>query len=115
MAKRFGLESGAALMAEGSEVLNNHIVSKMEVALGRELPQMDVRFKNLSLSADIVVVDNDGSKYELPTLPNTVKKAFVGPKKRTVRKEILKNISGVFQPGKLTLLLGQPGSVNPLS
>ncbi|ETO66547.1 hypothetical protein F444_16343 [Phytophthora nicotianae P1976] len=110
MAKRFGLESGAALMAEGSEVLNNHIVSKMEVALGRELPQMDVRFKNLSLSADIVVVDDDGSKYELPTLPNTVKKAFVGPKKRTVRKEILKNISGVFQPGKLTLLLGQPGS-----
>ncbi|KAL3670758.1 hypothetical protein V7S43_003946 [Phytophthora oleae] len=108
--KRFGLESGDTLMAEGSGVLHDHIVNKMEVALGGELPQMDVRFKNLSLTADIVVVEDDGAKYELPTLPNTVKKAFVGPKKRTVRKEILKDISGVFQPGKLTLLLGQPGS-----
>ncbi|KAE9292759.1 hypothetical protein PR003_g24681 [Phytophthora rubi] len=107
---QFGLESGAALMAEGSAVLHDHIVGKMEVALGSELPQMDVRFKRLSLTADIVVVEDDGSKNELPTLPNTVKKAFVGPKKRTVRKEILKDISGVFQPGKLTLLLGQPGS-----
>ncbi|KAE9316025.1 hypothetical protein PF008_g19116 [Phytophthora fragariae] len=43
-------------------------------------------------------------------LPNELKKVFVGPKKRTVRKEILKDISGVFKPGKLTLLLGQPGS-----
>ncbi|KAG6618940.1 Pleiotropic drug resistance protein ABC Superfamily [Phytophthora cinnamomi] len=107
---QFGLESGQALMAEGAAVLHDHIVGKMEVALGRELPHMDVRFKNLSLTADIVVVEDDGSKNELPTLPNTVKKAFVGPKKRTVRKEILKDISGVFQPGKLTLLLGQPGS-----
>ncbi|EEY69760.1 ATP-binding Cassette (ABC) Superfamily [Phytophthora infestans T30-4] len=71
---------------------------------------MDVRFHNLSVSADIVVVDNSGAKYELPTIPNTIKKAFVGPKKRVVRKEILKNISGVFAPGEITLLLGQPGS-----
>eukprot|EP00644_Phytophthora_capsici_P001474 jgi/Phyca11/6254/fgenesh1_pm.PHYCAscaffold_10_\ len=71
---------------------------------------MDVRFHNLSVSADIVVVDDSSSKYELPTIPNAIKKAFVGPKKQVVRKEILKNISGVFQPGKITLLLGQPGS-----
>uniref|UniRef100_H3H672 ABC transporter domain-containing protein n=1 Tax=Phytophthora ramorum TaxID=164328 RepID=H3H672_PHYRM len=95
---QFGLESGVALLAEGSATLHDHIVGSMEVALGGELPQMDVRFKSLSLTADIVVVEDDGSK------------AFVGPKKRTVRKEILKDISGVFQPGKLTLLLGQPGS-----
>ncbi|KAL4116770.1 hypothetical protein KRP22_014440 [Phytophthora ramorum] len=107
---QFGLESGVALLAEGSATLHDHIVGSMEVALGGELPQMDVRFKSLSLTADIVVVEDDGSKYELPTLVNTMKKAFVGPKKRTVRKEILKDISGVFQPGKLTLLLGQPGS-----
>ncbi|KAG7377442.1 hypothetical protein PHYBOEH_000872, partial [Phytophthora boehmeriae] len=81
----------------------------MEASLG-PLPQMDVRFSNLSLTADVVVVEDDGSKHELPTIPNTVKKAFAGPKKRTVRKEILKNVSGVFKPGKITLLLGQPGS-----
>ncbi|ETM41610.1 hypothetical protein L914_12629, partial [Phytophthora nicotianae] len=36
--------------------------------------------------------------------------AFVGPKKRVVRKQILKDVSGMFAPGKITLLLGQPGS-----
>ncbi|RLN48998.1 hypothetical protein BBJ28_00024288, partial [Nothophytophthora sp. Chile5] len=103
-------ESGAALMAKGPEVLHEFLVSKLEAATGRAMPQMDVRFSNLSLTADIVVVDDDGSNHQLPTIPNTMKKAFVGPKKRTVRKQILKNVSGVFKPGKVTLLLGQPGS-----
>ncbi|POM78991.1 ABC transporter [Phytophthora palmivora] len=71
---------------------------------------MDVRFKDLSITADVVVVEEDGLKQELPTVSNTVKKAFAGPKKRLVRKEILKNVSGVFKPGTTTLLLGQPGS-----
>ncbi|KAG6954537.1 hypothetical protein JG688_00012292 [Phytophthora aleatoria] len=108
--KKLGYDSATALMAEGPQVLHEHIAEKIEKALGHEMPQMDVRFHNLSVSADIVVVDNSGAKYELPTIPNTMKKAFVGPKKRVVRKEILKNISGVFAPGKITLLLGQPGS-----
>ncbi|KAG2506898.1 hypothetical protein BBO99_00009231 [Phytophthora kernoviae] len=108
--RQFGYESGAALMAEGPQVLHDHMSSKLEPALGRALPQMDARFNNLSVTADIVVIDDDRSKHELPTLPNTVMKAFVGPKKRVVRKEILKNISGTFKPGTITLLLGQPGS-----
>ncbi|POM62609.1 Pleiotropic drug resistance protein ABC Superfamily [Phytophthora palmivora] len=71
---------------------------------------MEVRFSNLSLSADIVVADDHASKYELPTIPNELKKTLMGPKKKTVRKEILKSVSGRFTPGKITLLLGQPGS-----
>ncbi|POM68951.1 ABC Superfamily [Phytophthora palmivora] len=108
--KRLGYESGAALMAEGPQVLHDHIASKIGKALGSAMPQMDVRFNNLSVTADIVVVDDDNSKYELPTIPNTLKKTFISPKKRIVRKEILKDVSGVFSPGKITLLLGQPGS-----
>ncbi|RLN90500.1 hypothetical protein BBJ28_00004158 [Nothophytophthora sp. Chile5] len=108
--KQLGYESGTAMMAQGPQVLHGHFAAKIEAALGRAMPQMDVRFKNLSLTADIVVVDDDSSKHELPTIPNAMKKAFVGPKKRTVHKEILKDISGVFKPGKITLLLGQPGS-----
>ncbi|KAG2502493.1 hypothetical protein JM18_009716, partial [Phytophthora kernoviae] len=104
-----GFESGAALVAKGPEKLHEVMVTNMEASLG-PLPQMDVRFNNLSLSADVVIVEDDGSKHELPTITNTVKKAFAGPKKRTVRKEILKNVSGVFTAGKITLLLGQPGS-----
>ncbi|KAF4315508.1 hypothetical protein JM18_009249, partial [Phytophthora kernoviae] len=109
-AKRLGLESGKALMAEGPQVLHEYMASKLGAAMGRAMPQMDVRFSNLSVSADIVVVDDPNVKHELPTIPNAMKKAFVGPKKRVVRKEILKDVSGVFAPGKITLLLGQPGS-----
>ncbi|KAL3670757.1 hypothetical protein V7S43_003945 [Phytophthora oleae] len=108
--KRLGYESGAALMAEGPQVLHDHIATKIGRALGTAMPQMDVRFSNLSVTADVVVVDDDNSKNELPTIPNTLKKTFISPKKRVVRKEILKDVSGVFSPGKITLLLGQPGS-----
>ncbi|KAG3137987.1 hypothetical protein PC128_g25657 [Phytophthora cactorum] len=108
--KRLGYESGAALMAEGPQVLHDHMASKITKALGSAMPQMDVRFSNLSVTADVVVVDDDNSKYELPTIPNTLKKTFISPKKRVVRKEILKDVCGVFSPGKITLLLGQPGS-----
>ncbi|KAF4315042.1 hypothetical protein JM18_009622, partial [Phytophthora kernoviae] len=108
--KKLGYESGSALMAEGPQALHEHIASKVGKALGSSMPQMDVRFSNLSVTADVVVVDDDDAKFELPTIPNTLKKTFIAPKKRTVRKEILKDVSGVFSPGKITLLLGQPGS-----
>ncbi|GMF40439.1 unnamed protein product [Phytophthora lilii] len=103
-------DSGEGLMAKGPEALHDLMLHNLEASTGRAMPRMDVRFNNLSVTADVVVVEDDGSKHELPTLPNTVKKAFAGPKKRSVRKEILKNVSGVFKPGTITLLLGQPGS-----
>ncbi|KAG6963130.1 hypothetical protein JG688_00008280 [Phytophthora aleatoria] len=108
--KNIKSDSGAGLMVKGPEALHDLMLSNIESATGRSMPRMDVRFTNLSVAADIVVVEDDGSKQELPTLPNTVKKAFAGPKKRSVRKQILKNVSGVFKPGTITLLLGQPGS-----
>ncbi|KAG3050742.1 ABC transporter G family member 31, partial [Phytophthora cactorum] len=76
------------------------------------MPQMEVRFNNLSISADVVVVEEDESKTELPTLWNTAKKglAKLSAKKHVVRKEILRNASGVLKPGTITLVLGQPGS-----
>jgi len=78
----------------------------------RPLPQVEVRFSNLSISADIVVADEDQDKHELPTLWNAMKKkvAKLSSKKNVVRKEILKSTSGVFKPGTITLVLGQPGS-----
>ncbi|RLN81971.1 hypothetical protein BBJ28_00014377 [Nothophytophthora sp. Chile5] len=108
--KQLGYESGAALMAEGPHAFHDHVATKLETALGRAMPQMDVRFSNSSVTADIVVIDDNRSKHELPTPPDTIMKAFVGPKKRVVHKEILKNVSGPFKPGTITLLLGQPGS-----
>ncbi|OWZ12170.1 ABC transporter [Phytophthora megakarya] len=100
------------LMAHGPHVLHDHVASRMERALGRELPQMEVRFKDVSISANIVVKDETDTKVELPTLANELLKSVRGinAKKHTVKKQILKNISGVFKPGTITLVLGQPGS-----
>ncbi|TMW58483.1 hypothetical protein Poli38472_010042 [Pythium oligandrum] len=108
-------------MASSSQLLHNQdIATKVELALGRAFPQMEVRFKDLSLTVDIITArdrgaDSNGSRnadYELPTLPKHVLKtiAKVTTKKTTVQKHVLKNVCGVFKPGTLTLILGQTGS-----
>ncbi|KAG3199439.1 hypothetical protein PC129_g24107, partial [Phytophthora cactorum] len=47
--------SAKALMASGSQAFNDHLTTKIQAGLGRSLPQMEVRVKNLSVSADVVV------------------------------------------------------------
>lgn len=108
--KQLSLDSGAALMAHGPHALHDFVATRLEAALGHALPQMEVRFKDLSISADVVLVEDETPKGELPTLTNVVRKSFVSSKKHTVHKEILKSVSGVFKPGTITLVLGQPGS-----
>ncbi|GAB9473803.1 hypothetical protein Gpo141_00010950 [Globisporangium polare] len=100
------------LMEFGAQQLHENVASTIETAIGRTLPQMEVRFHNLMIAADVVVVQADHTKPELPTLANTVKKAFTmcSLKKHVERKNILNQISGVFKPGTITLVLGQPGS-----
>ncbi|POM67097.1 ATP-binding cassette (ABC) Superfamily [Phytophthora palmivora] len=99
-------------MAQGPQALHDHVASRMEKALGTELPQMEVRFQNVSISSDIVVKDKANITTELPTLPNVLKTSLreLQSKKHVVTKQILKNVSGVFKPGTITLILGQPGS-----
>ncbi|TMW67512.1 hypothetical protein Poli38472_011132 [Pythium oligandrum] len=102
---------GKGLMKYGSEALHEHVSARVEAAMGKALPQMEVRFKNLTLSAELVV-SNQQQTHELPTLVNEFKKNFsrFSAKKHKVNKHILKDVNGVFKPGTLTLILGQPGS-----
>ncbi|KAF1334122.1 Abc transporter g family member 31, partial [Globisporangium splendens] len=100
-----------------AHALNDHVSSKIEAALSHALPQMEIRFNDLSLTAEIEVAPieptrSPNAKAELPTITNELKKGFAGmlTTKKVVRKEILKNVSGMFKPGTVTLLLGQPGS-----
>ncbi|OWZ08177.1 ABC transporter, partial [Phytophthora megakarya] len=104
-------ESGKTLLAQGPQALHAHVASRMEKALGR-LPQMEVRFKDVSISADIVVKDESDVKTELPTLLNVLKSSYreIRSSKHVVKKQVLRNINGVFKPGTITLVLGQPGS-----
>ncbi|CAH0515637.1 unnamed protein product [Peronospora belbahrii] len=110
--KQIGLESGQALLANGPAAMHEYVATRLEASLGGELPQMEVCFTDLCVSADITLVEDDKNSTDLPTLWNTVRKAVagLGRKKQMVHREILKNVSGTFRPGSMTLLLGQPGS-----
>lgn len=85
----------------------------IEAALGRALPKMEVRFENVRFSADLAVADastESSSRPELPTLANHAKKLVHPGSKHKATKQILKNVSGVFKAGHITLVLDQPGS-----
>ncbi|DAZ97150.1 TPA: hypothetical protein N0F65_004764 [Lagenidium giganteum] len=97
--------------------IHEHISTKVEAALGRAMPQLEIRCHQLSLSAELIVpaavaAGNAASQYELPTLVNDVRQVgrSVFGKKNAVKKQILQNVSALFTPGSMTLVLGQPGS-----
>ncbi|TXG49276.1 hypothetical protein EZV62_025151 [Acer yangbiense] len=82
------------------------------VKLDLELPTVQVRFQNLSVEAECKVVHGKS----LPTLWNTIKNIFsvmintIGCKYEEINKiKLLKAVSGIIEPSRLTLLLGSPG------
>lgn len=79
--------------------------------VGVKLPTVEVKFKNLSVDAKGRVVHGK----PLPTLWNSIKGSFSflstvpGCEVEKARISILKDVSGVLKPGRMTLLLGPPG------
>ncbi|RDY00373.1 ABC transporter G family member 31, partial [Mucuna pruriens] len=80
--------------------------------VGLEVPSIEVRYKNLTIEADVQL----GSRA-LPTLINYTRDVFEGiltgigigrPQRHSLT--ILNDITGVIKPGRMTLLLGPPGS-----
>ncbi|OQR82095.1 ATP-binding Cassette (ABC) Superfamily, partial [Achlya hypogyna] len=104
------LESADVFLAQGSEAFHASLAAQLEPAMGKAMPQLEIRFQDLAISADVAVATKDG--HELPTLYNHAKKSVMGlcRSKRSLRKEILHPMSGVFKPSTTTLLLGQPSS-----
>ncbi|KAK4479596.1 hypothetical protein RD792_015114 [Penstemon davidsonii] len=77
---------------------------------GIELPNVEVRFKNLTIEADCFIGDK-----ALPTLPNAARNlaetalSCFGIKLAERQKvQILKDASGIIKPSRMTLLLGPP-------
>ncbi|TMW61709.1 hypothetical protein Poli38472_010772 [Pythium oligandrum] len=104
--------SGKALLVDGAEHLHTQLSTRMETAMGRSLHRMEVRFHHLNVSADVILASRKSTTHELPTIANAVKKSLGGivTKKNKITKQILHDVSGVFKPGTMTLVLGQPGS-----
>ncbi|GMI81953.1 ATP-binding cassette G39, PLEIOTROPIC DRUG RESISTANCE 11, pleiotropic drug resistance 11 [Hibiscus trionum] len=80
--------------------------------VGIEVPKIEVRFEHLSVEGDVYV----GSRA-LPTLLNAalnITESILGlvrlvpSKKRKI--EVLKDVSGIIKPSRMTLVLGPPGA-----
>ncbi|PRQ53695.1 putative molybdate-transporting ATPase [Rosa chinensis] len=79
--------------------------------VGLQMPTVEVRYKNLFVEAECEVVQGK----PLPTLWNTLKSflsvttQIIGCKSEAYNLEILKDVSGIIKPSRMTLLLGPPG------
>ncbi|KAL5852887.1 hypothetical protein ACOSQ3_008005 [Xanthoceras sorbifolium] len=78
--------------------------------VGIQLPTVEVRCKNLSVEAECEVVHGK----PLPTLWNATKSMFsrftnLLDSKQEAKLRIIKDVSGIIKPGRMTLLLGPPG------
>ncbi|XP_030477545.1 pleiotropic drug resistance protein 3-like isoform X2 [Syzygium oleosum] len=79
--------------------------------VGVKLPTIEVRYLNLCIQADCEIVEGK----PLPTLWNSLKSmlpaipAMPGSKLRKAKISIIKDVSGIIKPGRMTLLLGPPG------
>ncbi|CAA6653938.1 unnamed protein product [Spirodela intermedia] len=76
-----------------------------------KLPTIEVRYENLTVEAECEVVQGK----PLPTLWNTTKSFFLNLarlpciKTREENITIIKDVSGIIKPSRMTLLLGPPG------
>ncbi|KAG6587256.1 ABC transporter G family member 31 [Phytophthora cinnamomi] len=105
------LTSADALMADDVFTMNATLSSVIENALGHPIPGLEVRFRDLELSAEVPQIKS--GSLEVPTLWTQVQQgvgAIFGSKQFTVEKKILRGVTGAFKPGRITLVLGQPGS-----
>ncbi|KAF7818005.1 pleiotropic drug resistance protein 3-like [Senna tora] len=79
--------------------------------VGVKLPTVEVRYKNLSVEAECEVIRGK----PLPTLWNSLTSMISdlvklpGTKSRKATISIINDISGIIEPGRMTLLLGSPG------
>ncbi|KAG2789215.1 hypothetical protein JG687_00013273 [Phytophthora cactorum] len=111
--------SASEFMAAGPDAFHRSVASKFRLAAG-PLPRLEIRVNNLALGVKTRVVHDSASGAalsELPTLLTVLRRAVTKSlsacclkQDRTVNRFILRDISGVFKPGTMTLVLGQPGS-----
>ncbi|KAL5155497.1 ABC transporter G family member 39 [Glycine soja] len=109
--KKLLIDSILKIVEEDNEKFLRRLRNRVD-RVGIEIPKIEVRCKNLSVEGDVHV----GSRA-LPTLLNATLNAFesvlgmfhLAPsKKREI--QILKDVSGIVKPSRMTLLLGPPSS-----
>jgi ABC-type multidrug transport system ATPase subunit/ABC-type multidrug transport system permease subunit len=106
------LSSMDALLAGGIEAMHENVALTMEKSLGRPIPEVEVCFQDLHVSARLPVAKPGSQGPHVPTIwtqiQQDVMKLF--SRQATAEKKILSGITGVFKPTRITLVLGHPGS-----
>uniref|UniRef100_H3GFN6 ABC transporter domain-containing protein n=2 Tax=Phytophthora ramorum TaxID=164328 RepID=H3GFN6_PHYRM len=111
--------SASAFLATGPDAFHRFVAHQFRLAAGQALPRMEIRLHSLSLSVATPAVHDDATGAaisELPTLPTVFCRAVtkcLSILKRggqDTNQYLLRDVSGVFKPGTMTLVLGQPGS-----
>ncbi|GMI97568.1 polar auxin transport inhibitor sensitive 1, PLEIOTROPIC DRUG RESISTANCE 9 [Hibiscus trionum] len=94
---------------------NLHLLQKTRKRLDRvgvQLPTVEVRYRNLGVEAECDVIHGK----HLPTLWNSLQtivsypaQRLFGSKSHRAKMSIVKDVSGIIKPGRMSLLLGPPG------
>ncbi|XP_045794552.1 pleiotropic drug resistance protein 1-like [Trifolium pratense] len=96
-----------------ADIDNEKLLLKLRGRLNRvgmEMPTIEVRFEHMKIEAEVHI-----GKRALPTLTNYALDMVEAPfnyilRRRRQKVNILKNVSGIIKPGRMTLLLGPPSS-----
>uniref|UniRef100_H3GK60 ABC transporter domain-containing protein n=1 Tax=Phytophthora ramorum TaxID=164328 RepID=H3GK60_PHYRM len=106
------LSSVDGLLAGGIFAMHESVASAVENALGRPIPEVEIFFRDLHISARLPVSRPGAEGPRVPTIWTQVKHGVLNcfSNQETAEKEILRGITGVFKPTRITLVLGQPGS-----
>ncbi|KAF0715901.1 Aste57867_3123 [Aphanomyces stellatus] len=100
-------EPEASWVLEMGEDRYERMAATVKAALGTRMPQVEIRFQDLAITADLPVAVGHS---DVPTLWTAFAQRWrgFGRKAATVEKHILKPHTGLFKPGTMTLVLGQP-------
>ncbi|GMF26666.1 unnamed protein product [Phytophthora lilii] len=106
------LSSVDGLFNGGVVAMHESIASAVENALGRPIPEVEIFFRDLHISARLPLAKPGSEGPQVPTIWTQVKQGVMKcfSNQETAEKEILRGVTGVFKPSRITLVLGQPGS-----
>ncbi|GMF26669.1 unnamed protein product [Phytophthora lilii] len=97
-----------SLLADGKFAFEN-VALAIETALGSPLPEVEISFRDLHITARLPLAKPGSKGPQVPTIWTHIQqklmKCFSNPE--TTEKEILHGITGVFKPSRITLLLAR--------
>ncbi|KAG6598626.1 ABC transporter G family member 35, partial [Cucurbita argyrosperma subsp. sororia] len=109
--RRMFMESTFKVAEEDNEKFLKKLRDRID-RVGINLPTVEVRFENLTVHADCQI-----GNRALPSLPNAIRDvvesalSLIGINlAKTAKFTILKDVSGIVKPSRMSLLLGPPSS-----